>query len=659
MSLKIEIRKHQHKDKNGNNVIVDCSSGTAKYISGTADPNWYDVTADVGNLYEFQLSENIAGTDTSSTSKRRQSSVSSQIILTGDAYNFVIDWLTATKCSFLNYIDVRITDTVYNYIFKLYELKPDNIELCDNDGCQLTVPLKEADELKSVLEKISIHDDWQGWFGGQQKDFPTIQVFRHFIAYAKAVNLAGWAIMKALDTLSLFSIGTILNAMNVDIDELKNDVYGFGYFLPCPYVRDILQNAMGKIGYTINTPFDVGQEFENDAYCFSKGYYHYINSDTPTSPSQKFIYENREIQQVSSFLDNICELYNCVWQINGTVLYITKIENANLETPLFELLDSQIVSKCKNFSFEKNKAGASYKYQSDGTETGSSETNTYYNDRVDFDKETNNALLSGTFNKDFKFASMSFWGDSFGEDIGRQIYSSALMQTAMIAVTLGLIALSFVTGGGAAAATVLGAPASAGFIASSLIIIAATGVITGFAVSTLNQLDNNSNFGYGNSHFRGSLKVLGGGAMSVPRIIRFNPSSPDNNKKVIETPVASIIINPKYNLNNVAWQNQWSNNYEVPPTAFNFPLVFDANYFGTMYDRHEKTDSSFFLEQSNEIIRVQVALCDDLLTKTGINNDNDTITGRNIIYNGTKYKVLKVEIKYSDFTINYELKKLN
>ena len=90
--------------------------------------------------------------------KQREKGTTTQITIGFSAYQMILDYLFATECSFLNYFDARITDTDLNYTFKLYEIKPDNIEFCSDSGCQMTLPLREIDDYKSILEKLSINE---------------------------------------------------------------------------------------------------------------------------------------------------------------------------------------------------------------------------------------------------------------------------------------------------------------------------------------------------------------------------------------------------------------------------------------------------------------------------------------------------------------------
>lgn len=632
--LKLEIRQHQHKDSNGNNVIVDCTGGVATYIAGNVpDYNWYDITDDCTGLDSIKLGEEVP----QAGSKQREKGTTTQITIGFSAYQMILDYLFATECSFLNYFDARITDTDLSYTYKLYEIKPDNIEFCSDSGCQMTLPLREIDDYKSILEKLSIHDNWQGWFGGSAKDFPCLQVFTHFESMSKAYAIGFWAVAKNLLTYSVIG-GTL----GIDLDKIKNKAYGFGKFLPSPYIRDILENAMSKIGYTINTPFNVGGFAENDVLVFSNGYFHTDWSNNPVSPSQKFIFENRMIWMMSEFLDEICKLYNCIWQIVGTELVITPIKNIDNSTPVFEILEEDVVSDCKTFSFEKGKASAVYEYSTDASDGASKEVASMYNDVVDFDGVTNNAMLQGSFDKKFRFASTSFWGDRFGRDLSEDIENFSILAVLLIILLLSTVAFSFVGG--------------VDNWVGALVIGGIAILLSVSAIADINALQNH--YGYDSPDFENSVKILGYGAINVPRIVRLEAGTPFDNARVSKVPISNIQINPFYNTNNTSWVSQFVF-FQTPSYAFNYDLIFDANYVGNMYDTlHEQTDNVMFLQQSSEKRKIVVPLCANYLNYTGINSDNNTITGKVIEYLGLKYKVLKYEINYTDYTITFDLKKI-
>ena len=83
-------------------------------------------------------------------------------------------------------------------------------------------------------------------------------------------------------------------------------------------------------------------------------------------------------------------------------------------------------------------------------------------------------------------------------------------------------------------------------------------------------------------------------------------------------------------------------------SLFNFPLFFDANYFGELYNNyHEKVDNGLFMTDTNQSRTVTIPLCCENLELLGI-TDEDIAIGK-VINIGTD----KILIK--EFTINYEM----
>jgi hypothetical protein len=460
--------------------------------------------------------------------------------------------------------------------------------------------------------------------------------------------LAAWALIDALNYLSLGLLGALL-----EYDNIKRKAYGFGYFLPLVPIRDILQNGISKINYTIDTPFDIGKELANDCHLVSQGAFHKdFDKDDATSPSQKFLFENRSLQTIGSFLDDICLLYNMKWQIVNQKLIIKFIKDIDNSTPVVEILEENVFSSCRNFVFNKSKGSGAYQYSDDPTDQASNITVNIYNDSVDFDGKTNNALLNGVFEKDFNFSSNSFWGDRFGADIGKEISDFAKIMLVAFAATLLSVASGFIAGAPG------GNVASPGFLSASVLIIIAAGALTAGAFASINSLKSNNNYGDGNNHFRGSLKLFGDGSINKPRIIRVDPNSADNNKKPVQIGVNDIVKNPYYNLDNVNWKDQFTTTYDTLESAFNFPLYFDAKFEGNLYEYHEASDNAFFLNQTNELRTIQVILCKDTLIAIGLNDDNNNILGKLITFKGSKYKVLNYEISYQNFSIKLQIKRV-
>ena len=102
-------------------------SGKLTYIAGNVpDYNWHDITEDCIGVDGIKLGEEVP-----SWLKTKRKGTTTQITIGFSAYQMILDYLLQQNVV-LNYFDARITDTDLNYTFKLYEIKPDNIEFCSD-----------------------------------------------------------------------------------------------------------------------------------------------------------------------------------------------------------------------------------------------------------------------------------------------------------------------------------------------------------------------------------------------------------------------------------------------------------------------------------------------------------------------------------------------
>lgn len=627
--LKIKIRKHQLINKQAQNVVLQCSGqNKATYVLGNnPDTTWYDITDGVSGLDDLEFI--IKKDDLSRKLSERSSSM--DISLVGEASEIVQDWLFGTPCSYLNYFDVEITDTSCDYTYARFELKPDNMSWCDKDGCYFTLPLRESDEASVNLKKYSIHDNWQKWYSEDgTKEHPTFEV----VIFNTVPLLQATIIGMYLFVTSLPGIGWLINYIGNIHDTIKENL-GFGRFAAAPYVRDILKNITDKVGLQLDTIFDAGQSAANDCLFIPYGGSYFKNMNG-CSPSRKHIWNNRYIWQYSEFLDSLCELYNCYWEIAEGKLIIKPLAWKINETPID--ISDQVESNCYAFDLSKKSAYGRYEYQADPTDAASNSVQLPYNDIVDFDGQGNNPMLEGNTTRQVKFASTGFYGDSFGQNNVDEIMDLALGVAYIMLATLVITAASLIAG------TVT---------ATGAIIISAA--ITVFLATVVVQRDNyKAEFGV-NSSYKGIVRIQGSGALSVPRILRYDPATPLNCARVVKQSAASIQINSYYNLTNTAYANQpWGASiYQGVTDVFNYPLYFDANYKGNLYDTyHEYTDNPLIVNIGNKELTTIIPFCCDNIDIVGLGPDSQRLVGKVVkVKDGEYILVHEVTVSYKDMSI--------
>jgi hypothetical protein len=571
------------------------------------DSTWYDVTDQVEGLDDFE----VVFRQEQGTEKGSESGVSLQITFSAGAGALIKEWLLDTPCSYINYFDVEITDTVCQLTYKGYELKPDNMEFCEDDGCYFTLALKEGEDKYRELKKLSIHDNWQKWFSEDgPKNHPTFQV-----VIQQEPTAIGMKAGPLLFLISIPGIGLIFNELLQAREDFKR-MLGFGRYHAAPKVYDILLNACLKIGLSMDTPFDPARELHNDCLFIPySGYYHENFSDNPpyqASPSTKHIWNNRYIWQVTDFLDELCKLYNMKWDIVNGVLKVEFMKDIVNSTEEFEI--GEYDNLCYEFDLTKKPAYGRYEYSTDAGDSASNQVQVLYNDIVDYDGVAQNPMLEGGIQKRVQFASTGFYCDGFGFDYMQQVSRSMKYAGLAILATLILSIASF-------AAQLNPAP---------LIIIIS--VITAQAVTIIARANAERNRYACSTSFAGIIRVWGSGVVSVPRIIRWDTSTPMNNAKAVMNMTGAILPNTRYNNDPLQYYQDFysgSGTYKQIDKVWNYPLYFDSMFYGNLYDTyHEVVDNPLIVNFGHQQVTVSIPLCCDNINAVGAEMTGETIVGR-------------------------------
>jgi hypothetical protein len=623
--VKIEIRKHQLVNKQGQNVLIDCVNNQGSYILGNVDSTWIDITAETDGLEDLELYIK----KPVNSGKASERSATAQVTLVGGAQTIVMDWLYSTACSQLNYFDVRITDLTCNLVYNMFSLKADNIEYCTNDGCGVTLPLREADNQYFKLKKISIMDNHLKWFSEDgTKEHPTFLVtILNQMSLLQSVSVGMYLFVQNLP-----GIGLIIDAI-ADIEKAIRKSLGVGYYAPAPLIRTLLENVAIKAGLTLDTIFDVGQDAENDCMFIPYGgdYHHNESVNGSGSPSTKFIWGNRYIWSADKFIEALCKTYNCYWEIGNGVLYIKKnIELLDSQT--FDLSQDIIGNVCYSYNLEKKPSYGKYEYASDASDMSLNSSAIAYNDIVDFDGEADNPILEGELDKRFEFANTSFLHDSFSTNPYIEIFDTAYIVAYILAGLLSFVATSLIAGTITATGAVLITAGVAYFTASISISVA----------------DKKNEYGE-NSVYGGSIRIMGNGSINTPKIIRYDPENTSiGNAKAVYANIEDI--QPSWmNTENIAYEDQpWGSSLKKPFTkVWNYPLYFDANYIGNMYDKyHEQTDNPFKVNVGNKTLTLIMPLCCETIVTTGLVSDIGRIVGKVAKVSDTE-KIIVEEVKVS------------
>lgn len=633
-SLKIKIRRHQFLNKEGQNVVLNCTGeNVAEWVLGDVDGTWYDVTEDVDDLDGLE----IIVRQEQANEKSAESGATLQINMTGAAACLIDDWLFDTPCSYINYFDVEIEDTVCGITYRGYELKPDNLEYCDGEGKAYRMSLREGEDKYRELRKLSIHDNWQKWFSEDgPKNHPTFQV-----VIQNDPTAIGMKAAPLLFLISIPAVGQLIDFVG-NVREKFKKILGFGRYHAAPKVYDILLNACMKVGLNLNTPFDPGKELHNDCLFIPySGIYHTNFKDDPEyreSPSTKHIWNNRYIWQVTEFLDELCRLYCMKWDIVDGTLKVEFLKDILTAAESFTVVDADTV--CYEFDLTKKPSYGRYEYAIDGSDSASNQVQILYNDIVDYDGIAQNPMLEGSVSKQVRFASTGFYGDGFGENYIAEVVQ--VMKMGALAILGSLLVAS--------ASLLISVIPTNIFVAIGI----AAGV--GFTVALIIAYANNVRGEYGiDTQFAGIIRIWGGGEVTAPRIIRWNTATPLNNAKAVVTQTSTIAINTRYNTQSIPYQVQYSGTgtYITISRVWNYPLYFDSFYFGNLYDNyHETVDNPMIVNIGHQQITAEIPMCCDNIAAVGTYQESGTIVGRIVkVKEGVFMYVTEATISYEKRSI--------
>ena len=608
--LKIEFRQKQlYLDNDlAHPVVIDCSGGSlATYTPGTVPkPNFQDMTDFTDGLDDYStewqaLNSGQASTDdgagTNDLGSNYSKGVSDDLIFTGDAFQYIFDWLMVTPCQALNSVEARITDLDCGKSFRIFEIKLDNTKYDPfNEPCIIRMPLREKDDIIFSLQKSIIEDDWQGWFnsdGTSTKDHPT---FMYVVEKRPAFFLDILLVIAYLVGILSGGIATLFT----EVKQWYHKICGLTYFVPAPFIKTYIDNICQKYGYTSNTIFDSGNYAQLCLFFPVESYY--TNHDSFDSPSTKFIWQNRTGKPFTTFLDELKQVFNARWYCtpNKELIFQNKAFFLN-QSPIYDFSTGAFtpINFTYNFNGNKKPAYGDYEYNIDPQDNASNDLKWRYNDIVDYDGPANNPMLEGNVTKNFNFACTSFMYDGNDEDfIKRGVNFARIVASGTAAV--GLAAM-----------------------------LATAAVFTGVIVAAMVF----AGFAFTNSYFNGNIVGIGelDGAVrlaynvvNMPRLLLRDAASSLVRSKVVS--VVNPAINAYYNTDGVDYYTEHHGIDQAGfadgvTKVFNYPMYVDAKFTGNLYDRFHEIDNPLKTPSINQSWEMDLQLCCDLLILLGVFDD--------------------------------------
>lgn len=254
-------------------------------------------------------------------------------------------------------------------------------------------------------------------------------------------------------------------------------------------------------------------------------------------------------------------------------------------------------------------------------------------------------MLEGSTQKRLSFASTGIYGDSFGKEDVKEIFNGARGIAYIMLASLVITAASLI----------------AGTVTATGAIIISAAIVAFFITVEIQLTSYKDEFGIG-GYYRGIVRIQGSGALSVPRVLRWDPSTPLDCARVVSQDSSTVLPNTYYNPTSVSYADQaWGTSvYRVVDKVYNYPLFFDANYKGNLYDTlHEVTDNPLIVNIGNKVVTSVLPLCCDTIDLIGLGVDSKRIVGRIVKIKDNEYIfVTECEVNYSDMSITLKGKYL-
>ncbi len=623
MKLKIYMRKLQLYDENQNPVWYNgVNPNSLNTILGLIpDNDWREMTRYIDNLDEFSASWKAKEKAGSKGISNVDKSVSTELILFDEAYNFVTQWLRNHPASPLNGIEVRVEIENCGVIDE-YVIKRDGISYCDNDYCNLEVNLKQKDDLYTCIYSTLITDNHINMFDGnyQHPRFSYCNEFRPvgiLIALFSILTIIASVVFIVLAPILVIIqiIENILDSIpgvNVDfgipsVNEFRDmivniyvDIFGCGREHPAPLIRDYIRNVCSKCGITVTQTtapifFDPQSKYYNltmlSAEC-RKG----VDKDS----NNFWIKDNDPLMTLDMLLDKIKPLFNAKWFIKNNMLYFNRHDKFDNDAFLYDFvgLDKNLVldSICYTWNEEKKGAFCKIGYTIDGFDNLTSDCLRRYNDIVEYNTPTINPLLEGEDNRITNdFAPIRFRNDGVYKDYVEQTMEITSILSLLLTIGIGSFIINKVK-------------SKMNLLKYCIIMQNHTAIFSKLIIWN-GKLQNDGT----KRNSRAVREYKSGGSMPNPNA-KYNPTG----KNYLQV----------YNSDEVDSDNGW---------LINYPMFFDAMFKGNLWDFHE-IDDPRHNPPTNNNFTLSIPLCCEELNKLGIlNNSGNVQLERKVKINGDTF----------------------
>lgn len=608
MPLKIYIRHYQIYNKEKQPIIyVGANPANLSVQLGTVpQSDWIDVTELASGLNKLRISWEIRD------NHRINTGITGQFILFDAAYKFVKGWVNDHVAAPLNAVEVRIEDVgCVNYTD--FVIKADGIQFCDDETCQVEVTAKQADEVFNCIQTTRIADDHLGWFNKHTtKKHPRFTYCDKISGFLLGVIFSTLALVVFMIMIITPVVVVVCNIVKLfgdtncpdsfkgiekSIEALYQKAAGCGRQHPAPLVRDYIFNVCKKCGVDVTAAtapifFDPNSDYYNTTYLNPESKKGLVSKNDKILQGQSgyWIEENEPLLTLDMFLDKLAVPYNSEWRIINNQLYFNKKNEMMPKEVLFDFTeadkDELISNICYEWNGDKKPAFLRGVYQKDAVDATGNEAAERMNDIVEFNDPIN-PMLEGEKTIMGEFGMQRFMWDG-----GDQPYISNAMEFARN--------------------TLIGVPVA----------------LVGLNVGKQAFLDlKGVLYMTGDTCLFPKLLVWDGVDYDNAKVVR--PYSYENDGAYYPPP------NIKYNKEGKNYEEvhpqDYDNFYDLDGVLYNYPMFFDAQFKGNLYDRFFDIEDPRTGSLLNKTWDLQIRNCCDNLRRLGVDgNGSNVAIGRRV-----------------------------
>lgn len=646
--LQIYLKKLQIYNEQNEPIYYDGVNPNSLQIFNGLIPNneWFDFTADVEGLDKLDLAWRLKNEGSSGKGASNVDRGSSgQMVFTNQAYKLVMGWLNEHVAAPLNGIEVMLKTE--NGVFRDWVIKNDGLSyFASKNICRVDLSMRQKDDVYSCIQTTLITDNHSGMFSGSY-EHPRMAYCNEFrpagllTALFMIIGQLGFIVLF-LYTIAiypiLYAVYIMVQFLNGILDTLEGlvpgdqdweikmeepikpkDVNSFFVDLllsiagchrehPAPLIRDYIRNVCDKCGLNVTA---------KSAPIFFDDKSDYYNLTMLSADVKKGIHEddsqsywnadNDPILVLDMLLDKLKVIFNAEWKIRNKTLYFDRHDKDDSTEFLYDFSQGgkdnyKILEEIElTWNEHKKKAYGRFGYSKDGFDNLTGDTVARFNDIVEFNKPINPILEGEDMKVSTDFAMARFRQDGILDD----------------------------------------------YIGDALRPLLVLEVFTLWGAKIIFDP-----FRKRLEHKKGAV-IMQNHTLMYPKLIIWDGVSKRNAKAKAWHKFGTNLPtpNPIYNTDQIPYEQSHSEDvryddyYEEHCKLYNYPMAFDAQFTGNLYDRFHQIEDPRINPPMNKTFKLKIPLCAPDMLKLGVYDDGDVkgLGGKIKIDAGAYYKEGKIE----------------